>query len=75
MQGVQQLAIFQGLRSRLPDLLAPYGSAHDHHRVRIVFPDNRDHFPCIAFNAVPGGIAIGLIADLIEHMGLILKAG
>ena len=69
MQRIHNIVIFcNGIRSSLIHKLGPVGSSHNNHCIRIIGPDYRDHFQCIAFYIRPGGLSIWFIADLIQDV-------
>ena len=49
--------------------LGPVGGAHEDHGVGCVLADDRYDLIGIVFDVVPGGIAIGLVADLVNDVG------
>ena len=56
------------------DLLAPGRGSYEDDGIRLLFPDHRDDFLGIGLDAVPGGTAVGLITDLIEHIVVVSKS-
>ena len=53
------------------DLLAPGRGSYEDDGIRLLFPDHRDDFLGIGLDAVPGGTAVGLITDFVDHIGII----
>ena len=68
--------IIKGKRGRcgFVDLLAPGRGSYEDDGIRLLFPDHRDDFLGVRLDAVPGGAAVGLIADLIEHIVVVGKS-
>ncbi len=49
--------------------LGPVGSTYEDHGVGSMLADDRDDLIGVVFDVVPGGIAIGLVADLVNDVG------
>ncbi len=49
--------------------LGPVGSTYEDHGVGSMLADDRDDLIGVVFDVVPGGVAIGLVADLVNDVG------
>ena len=57
------------------DVLTPGGSPYNNNCIRIIGTDDRNYFPGIAFNTIPGNIGIGFIADFIQYIFMVFIKG
>ena len=74
MQRIHYIAVIQRRSGSLVDLLTPGWCSHENYGIRLLRPDHRDDFLGIGLDAVPGGTAVGLITDLIEHIVVVSKS-
>ena len=67
--------IYNGVSRCLVGVLRPSGSADEHHGLGVVPPDDFQDLLGIGLHLAPAHIAVGLVANLIDHVGPIGVGG
>ncbi|MNP07057.1 hypothetical protein D3C76_990670 [compost metagenome] len=77
MRCIHNVAVIERIVRRILHILAPCSGSYDNNTTRSNGTDNRNDFLCIRLNfIVPrSGRSIGLIADFINHVRIILIQG
>ena len=69
VQGVHDVVEVQGAGSCFIHPLRPVGSTHEDHGVGGVLTNDWDDLVGIVFDVVPGGVAVGFVANLVNNVG------
>ena len=73
VQGIHNIVIAcDGILGSLVHTLRPLGRTNQYNGILVVLTDNRDDLLGVALHILPGGAAVGLVADLVDHIVVVL---
>ena len=72
MEGVDNVGVVQLLTGDRVHILGPGVGSHNDHRVGRVLPDGRQHLLGVGLDCRLPGRAVGLVANLIDNIGIVL---